>query len=165
MRYKGFTLVELLTVLAIISIIATIGFLNFPKFYKNYKFNEYTHAVENIVKLAKIKAIELTENMAICTDTANRSIKIINLGSRRSIQCNVNNTCIGDIRPCVLAKLEIQEGFINLDGWSTGFDPRGFVLRPGRVCIDKEREKYFKVCVSRFGAIRIEKGNGACGTC
>ena len=165
MRYKGFTIVELLIVVAIIAIIATVGFLNFPKLYKIYKFNEYTYAVENFVKLAKVKAMELTENMAICVDTTSRSIKIVNLGSSRSIQCNVNTNCVGNIRPCVFTKLEIQEDFINLDGWSTGFDPRGFALRPGRVCIDKEGQRYFKVCVSRFGAIRIDEGNGACGAC
>ena len=165
MRHKGFTLVELLVVIAIIAIVTTIGFLNFPKFYKSYKFNEYTHTVENFIKLAKIKSMELSENIAICTDTANRSIKIVNLGSERAIRCNVNNDCIGNIRPCVVARLQIQENFINLYGWNTGFDPRGFVLRPGRVCIDKERERYFKVCISRFGAVRTEEGHGACGPC
>lgn len=165
MKIKGFTIVELLVVLAIIAIVVTVGILNFPKLYKLYKFSEYSYELENLVKFAKVKAMELTENMAICVDNNSRAIKIINLGSERSISCNVNTPCDDDLRPCVLAQLNIPENYINLDGWSTGFDPRGFALRPGRVCIDREREKYLKICISGFGAIRIERGNGGCGPC
>ena len=165
MRYKGFTLVELLVVLVIISIIATISILNFPKLYKNYKFNEYEVTIENFVKLAKVKAMELTENMVICVDKFEKNIKIVNVGSERTLHCNVDNKCEDNTRPCVLVKLNIQEDFINLDGANTGFDPRGFALRPGRVCIDKEGHRYFKICVSKFGAVRIEKGNGRCRRC
>ena len=165
MRQKGFTIVELLVVVAIIAIIITVGILNFPKLYKMYKFAEYSYAIENLVKLAKVKAMELTENVAICVDSDERSIKIVNLGSSRSIRCGVNDACSGSNRPCVITKLEIPETFINIDGWNTGFDPRGFVLRPGRVCIDKEGEKYFKICISRFGAIRIDRGEGVCDNC
>ena len=165
MRHKGFTMVELLIVATIIGIIITVGIINFPKLYKLYKFNEYKYMVENFVKMAKVKAMELTENMAICVDTSSRALKIVNLGSQRSINCRVNTPCTDASRPCVLSRLDIEEDFIHLDGWSTGFDPRGFALRPGRVCIDREGQKYYKICISRFGAIRIDEGNGACGRC
>ena len=151
---KGFTLIETLAVVAIIAVASTLFIINYPKFYRNFKFQEYSLQIESITKFAKIRAMELSKNIGLCVNTAGKEILITDMGTQRTGICSGNT----------LSTVKIEENFISLDGSSTGFDPRGFALRPGRVCIS-DGEKYFKVCISRWGAIRTEAGRGTCGPC
>jgi hypothetical protein len=57
--------------------------------------------------------------------------------------------------------MPIQDAFVSLSGNGLAFDPRGFAIAAGDACVTNNAH-YHKVAVSKFGAIRIEKGAGEC---
>lgn len=138
--------------IAILSIMSIVATLSLGKHYKIYKFNSHAYAMENIVKWAKLTSMERSINVGICVDS--KVLKIMNLGTQRT------GVCSGDL----LNKLEIKDDFAYLSGSGCVFDPRGFAALAGDVCVTNN-ERYYKACINRFGALRIEKGSGGCSPC
>lgn len=152
---KGFTVVELLVVLAIISIFALVATADIARFYRIYKYYDYAFSVESLVRFARMTAMERSINVGVCVDD-DKNLSIRNLGTRRTADA-CNGTVMRSIR------IPQEEGF-SFSGSNFSFDPRGFALSSGNVCFT-DGNKYKKICVSRFGAIRIEEGHGECGPC
>lgn len=148
---KGFSLVEVMIVIALFAIIAAIAVPSFNRYYRIYKYNQYTASMENLVKWARMTAMERSVNVGLCVDSTNKTLRIINMGTNRS------GICTGT----TLQNLQIDDAFVTLAGSGASFDPRGFSIFTGNVCVT-DNSKYYKAVVSRFGAIRIEKGAGGC---
>ncbi len=149
---RGFSLLEILIVIAIIAIVAAIAVPSFMAYYRNYKFKEHALSVEYLIKSAKVTAMERSKNIGLCIDGPNKTLRMINMGEQRS------NMCLGT----ELNSIKIDESFVLLSGYGASFDPRGFAAIKGNACVSLESEKYLKASISRFGAIRIEKGSGGC---
>ncbi len=159
MKNRGVSVLELLVVIAIIAIIAGAIFPKIEEYYRIYKFNDYAFSIESLVKWAKLKALEQSVNIGVCVQ--DRAIKVINMGTSRS------GVCTGDL----LKEINISDDFINLQGGGAfgesgvAFDPRGFAIFGGYICIS-DGEKFFKLCIrNERGMIRVEKGAGICQPC
>ncbi len=150
LRNKGFSFVELMVVIALISILSAIAVPQINKMYKTYKYIEYTSSMENLVRWAKITAMERSINVGLCI-ADNKTLRIVNMGTNRS------NICTGSD----LITLNIRDDFVFLHGSGAAFDPRGFDIFNGNVCLTNG-DSYYKVFISRFGAIRTQKGSGGC---
>jgi len=149
----GFTLVELVIVIGLVVILMAIAFPSFRVYYKNYKFNDYAYSMEHLIKGSKLTAMERSINVGLCVNSGTQTLTIINMGESRS------NTCTG----ATLNTFQIDDSFVSLSGSGSAFDPRGFAIFNGNVCVSKNtNERHYKVVISRFGAIRIEKGAGGC---
>jgi len=155
---KGFSLLEIIIVIALIVIVIAIAFPSFSAFYRTYKFNEYAYSMESLVKASKLTAMERSVNVGVCVDSAAKTISIVNMDTSRS------HICSG----IVLNTLRIEDNFVSLSASGTlegsegfSFDPRGFAIYTGHVCVSNS-VKYYKVVVSEFGATRIQKGSGGC---
>lgn len=150
---KGFSFIELMVVIALITIISAVAIPSITKFYRTYKYIEYTSSMENLVRWAKMTAIERSINVGLCVDTTNKTLSIINMGINRT------GTCTGT----VLNTFRIEHDFVSIGGVEAGFDPRGFSLFDDdrNVCLTNGAS-YYKSVISRFGAIKIEKGSGVC---
>jgi len=146
---KAFTLVELLVAVAIIIIVGFGILINFQRIYREYKFNEYAFLMEALVRSAKAYAMEKSRNVNICIN--GKTIYLIDVGTSRTVNCTGTT----------VDRLVVTEDYINLTGSEVGFDPRGFALRLGSLCIDNG-QRYVRVSVSRWGAIRVEEARGVC---
>lgn len=146
---KGFSLVELLVVIGLIAILASAAIPPITKYYRTYKYVEYATSMENIVKWARMTAIERTINVGLCINE--NTLQIINMGTNRT------GICSGT----VINSLNITDSFVSLSGSGAAFDPKGFAIFPGNVCVTNSSQ-YYRAVISRFGAIRIEKGTGGC---
>ena len=146
---KGFTLIELLIVLAIFSVIATVAVPSLRTYYRNYKYKDYAYSMEYLIRGSKLTAMERSVNIGVCVNSG--TLSIINMGTSRT------DACTGT----ALNTLQITDNFVSLSSSGLAFDPRGFAIFSGNVCISNNAN-YYKVVVSKFGAIRIEKGTGGC---
>ncbi len=148
---KGFTLIELLIVAGIILILLTVGIINGKKYYLKFKFQQYEQSLISFSKLAKLLAKEKSHNIAVCV--SGREIRIVDIGTSRRF------TCSGT----VLNSIRIEEPQISISGSGFAFDPRGISIRGGNICLYFSLEnRYVKAVASRFGAVRVERGNGTC---
>ncbi len=150
LKNRGFSFVELMVVIALISILSAIAVPQINKMYRTYKYIEYTSSMENLVRWAKITAMERSINVGLCVAN-NKTLRIVNMETRRSNICNGQD----------LNRLNINDAFVSLSGSGAAFDPRGFDIFNGNVCLTNG-DSYYKVVISRFGAIRIQKGSGGC---
>lgn len=148
---KGFSLVELMVVIALITILSAVAIPQINKFYRTYKYIEYTSSMENLVRWAKMTAMERSINVGLCIDTTNKVLRMVNMGTNRTGICSGADLNI----------LRIEHDYISIGGSGAAFDPRGFAIFNGNVCLSNG-ESHYKAVVSRFGAIRIEKGSGIC---
>lgn len=148
---KGFSLVELMVVIALITILSAVAIPQINKFYRTYKYIEYTSSMENLVRWAKMTAMERSINVGLCVDTTNKVLRIVDMGTNRTGICTGTD----------LNTLRIEHDFVSIGGSGSAFDPRGFAIFTGNVCLTNG-SSYYKAIISRFGAIRIEKGSGNC---
>lgn len=152
-KNRGFSLLEILIVIAIIGIVAAIAVPSFMAYYKMHRFNENAFSMESLIKEGKLIAMERSINVGLCVDASAKTFQVINMGQSQS------NICQGDI----LRELEITDDFISLSGSGAFFDARGFSWpHIGSVCISRDSAKYLRATMSRFGAIRMERGNSGC---
>ncbi|GEM_PF-578157 len=147
---RGFSVVELLIAIAVIAILAAVAVPQIQKTYRIYKFNEYAYSMESVIKWARLTAMQKSINVGVCRQGNNR-LEIKNMGSDRS------NICNGE----VLKQFNITDNFVSLHGSGSGFDPRGFSISVGDICATGNT-RFHKALISRFGAIRVEKGSGGC---
>ncbi len=155
-RLSGLSLIEALIVIAIIAILASFAIPSMQKFYRVYKFNEYSFELESLVRWARIAAIEKGINTSICVNGQN--IVVYNETTSKDPSCS------GD----VLKELVIRESWITpsiyvaLGKSGLMFDPRGFAIFGGNICIT-DGNRYYKVILqSDRGAITVEGGKGGC---
>lgn len=146
---KGFSFIELMVVIALITILSAVAIPKINEFYRTYKYIEYTSAMENLVRWAKMTAMERSINVGLCI--SGNTLQIINMGTNRT------GICSGT----VINSLSVNDSFVSLSGSGAAFDPRGFAIFNGNVCLTNG-SSYYKAFISRFGAIRIDKGNGGC---
>ena len=151
-RDRGFTFIEVLVALALISILALIAAADIRRFYLAYKYYDYAFSMESAVKWARITAMERAVNVGLCVDN-DKVFTIRNLGTARNA-----DVCGGTIIRTIRIDQEEPFSFV---GSGASFDPRGFAIISGNVCFTDGR-KYHRVIISRFGAIRIEDGQGNC---
>jgi len=148
---KGFSLLELFIVIALIGVVAAIAAPSLSAYYKTYKFNDYAYSMENFIKASKLTAMERSINVGVCVHQDTKTLNITNMNTERSGTCTAP----------VLNTLQIQDNFVSLSGNGFAFDPRGFAIFTGNVCVSNG-VRYYKVVVDRFGGTRIEKGAGGC---
>jgi prepilin-type N-terminal cleavage/methylation domain-containing protein len=146
---EGFSLVELLFVIAVLSVLATVAVPSLKAYYINYKYNDYAYSMEYLIRGSKMTAIERSVNIGVCVNSG--MLQIINMGTSRA------DTCTGS----TLNTLQIKDNFVSLSGSGLAFDPRGFSIFQGDVCISNNAH-YHKVVTSKFGGIGIQKGTGGC---
>jgi type IV fimbrial biogenesis protein FimT len=148
---KGFSIIELLVVMGIIAILIAVAVPSLNAYYRKYKYREYAYSMESLIRWSRLTAMERTANVGLCIDRAQKTLNIVNMGSGRS------DACRGD----TLNRLKIEDDFVSIKGSGAAFDPRSFAIFTGNVCITGDAN-YYKVVISRFGAIRIERGKGEC---
>lgn len=148
---KGFSIIELLVVMGIMTILVTVAVPSLNAYYRNYKYREYIYSMESLIRWSRLTAMERTANVGLCVDSTHKRLNIVNMGAGRS------DACKGD----TLNHLKIEDDFVSIKGNGAAFDPRSFAIFTGNVCITGDTN-YYKVVISRFGAIRIERGKGEC---
>jgi type IV fimbrial biogenesis protein FimT len=154
---SGYSLVEIIIVIALIVILTSIAIPFLLKFIKYNKYQNYCNTLELLIKEAKITAIEKSTNIGVCVDNE-KTVKIIDMGAKRLRLC--------DGTPIKIFQIDPGDTFVKFKGSGAAFDPRGFVIFSGNVCVyNSERNTYFLVCISNFGRIRIVTGEGDCGNC
>ncbi|WP_022855463.1 GspH/FimT family pseudopilin [Thermodesulfobacterium thermophilum] len=156
---SGYSLIELIAVISIIAILVSVAIPSMSKFIRYTKYQNYCNSLELLIKQAKILAMERSTNIGICVYDE-RTVKIVDMGTNRGA-----GACVGT----TLRILQIEPGdtsFVRFAGSSASLDPRGFAIFNGNVCVhNSEKNVYFLVCISRFGGIRVETGQGECRNC
>ncbi len=151
----GFTLTEVLVTIGIVAILAGIGFIALYKYRHIYTFQQYSETLEMSVRQAKILAMERSINVGICVSPDRIEIK--NLGTQRGV-----GLCSGDTINTIAID-EVDKDYISFTGSGFSFDPRGFAIFSGNVCVQNTKgNNFLLICVSRFGGIRTQKGIGPC---
>lgn len=151
---KAFSLIEIIIVTSLITLLMSIATPYYLKYRDFYKFQEYASGMEFAIRKAKITAMERSTNIGICVDN-DYLLTVRNISTSRGA-----GICSGE----VLYKIEIEgqyRNFIKIKGSGFSFDPRGLTIFPGNSCI-QDRKYYVLICVSLFGAIRVDKGEGPC---
>jgi prepilin-type N-terminal cleavage/methylation domain-containing protein len=146
---EGFSFIELLVVVLVSSILLTVAVPSLKAYYINYKYNDYAYSMEYLIRASKLTAMEKSVNIGVCVNSG--TLQIINMGTSRA------DACTG----AVLNTLRIEDNFVSLSGSGFAFDPRGFAVFQGDVCIGNHAH-YHKVVISKFGGIGIENGSGGC---
>jgi len=149
---EGFSLIELLVVIVIISILAAIAIPAIQKFYKIYKYQEYAYSMESLIKWSKLTAMQRSINVGICRQ-GNKTIKVVNMGAQRSDICSGS-----DLRIMVI---DSKDNFITLAGTGSAFDPKGFSIINGNICIS-DGSKNLNISIGKFGVIVVNKNMGMC---
>jgi len=155
---SGYSLVELLAVISLIGILVSLSIPYMSKFIRYTKYQNYCNSLEILVRQAKILAMERSTNIGICVDDE-RTVKIFDTGTARTYICTGT--------PIRTLQIEDKDtSFVRFSGSGASFDPRGFAIFNGNVCVyNSEKNVYFLLCISRFGGIRVETGNGGCRSC
>lgn len=146
---EGFSFIELLVVILVSSILLTVAVPSLKAYYTNYKYNDYAYSMEYLIRASKLTAMEKSVNIGVCVNSG--TLQIINMGASRA------DTCTGT----ALNTLQIEDNFVSLSGGGLAFDPRGFAIFPGDVCISNNAH-YHRIVISKFGGIEIENGSGGC---
>ncbi|MEM4214395.1 MAG: hypothetical protein QXZ28_04315 [Candidatus Methanomethylicaceae archaeon] len=148
---QGFSIFELFVVVVLINIITAVAIPSIQRFYRTYKYIEYASRMEHTVRWARIIAMERSINVSVCIEENNR-ITVRNMGTSRAYPC------IGE----EITHFDTEgNNFISISGSDVSFDPKGFAIQPGNVCITNG-SSYTRAVISRFGAIRLERGSGTC---
>lgn len=164
MRFKikktaGFSLVELLAIVSIVGILVLISIPYLKNYQLNLIYEQYASSAEFLVRQAKMLAMTKNTNVGVCVDNE-KTILIVDMSPERR-----NYYCIGT----VVRTFSIEEkdaSLVRVYGSGAAFDPRGFAIYSGNVCLKNlNKNTYFLICISRFGGIRTEKGVGDCRTC
>jgi len=154
---NGFTLLELILVIAILSIVLSIAVPYAFKYKSIYTFQEYKADLETTVKWAKLKAMENSTNIAVCSNQTLNSITVYNKGTNRDYPCDGNGTLINTIN------LDKNIAVVKDGGFS--FDPRGLGIVGGIICFQSAQSpsSYFAVSVQNSsGYINVLSGSGNC---
>jgi len=154
---NGFTLLELVLVIAILSIVLSIAVPNAFKYKNIYTLQEYKADLETTVKWAKLKAMENSTNIAVCSNQTLNSITVYNKGTNRDYPCDGNGTLIDTIN------LDKNIAVVKDGGFS--FDPRGLGIVGGTICFQSAQSpsSYFAVSVQNSsGYINVLSGSGNC---
>ena len=154
---NGFTLLELILVIAILSIVLSIAIPNAFKYKSIYTFQEYKADLETTVKWAKLKAMENSTNIAVCSNQTLNSITVYNKGTNRDYPCDGNGTLIDTIN------LDKNIAVVQNGGFS--FDPRGLGIVGGTICFQSAQSprSYFAVSVQNSsGYVNVLSGSGNC---
>jgi len=151
---RAFTLVEMLIVLLIATLILAIAINNFPKQRKIYTYQQYISELETAVRMAKLKAVERSVNISVCS--VNNSIVVYDKGLDRSYPCNGNGN--------IIYTINIDSSIATVRGSGFSFDPRGLGIIGGNICIQSaDGSMYYKISVqSLSGRINIQRGSGGC---
>lgn len=151
---RGFTLIEALVAAVIVAILATTGILLLHRYRHMYVFQQYASELEMNVRRAKILAMERSTNIGVCV-SSNR-VEIRDIGTQRGA-----GICSGNVISSI--NVSPSDDFISFTGSGFSFDPRGFAIFLGNVCIQNTKgNNFLLICVSRFGGIRTQKGTGPC---
>lgn len=151
----GFTIVEAIVAAGIVAILASIGILTLYRYRHVYIFQQYSSELEISVRRAKILAMERSTNIGVCV--SQNKVEIRDIGTQRGA-----GICSGNIVHTISVD-PVDSGYISFQGSGFSFDPRGFAIFAGNVCVQNTRgNNYFLICVSRFGGIRTQKGAGLC---
>lgn len=151
---RAFTLVEMLIVLLIATLILAIAINNFPKQRKIYTYQQYISELETAVRMAKLKAVERSVNISVCS--VNNSTVVYDKGLDRSYPCNGNGN--------IIYTINIDSSIATVRGSGFSFDPRGLGIIGGNICIQSaDGSMYYKISVqSLSGRINIQRGSGGC---
>lgn len=156
---SGYSLIELIAVITLIAILVSVAIPFMSRLIRYTKYQNYCNSLELLIKQAKILAMERSTNIGICVDDE-RTVRIVDMGTNRGA-----GACVGT----TLRILQIEPGdtsFVRFAGSSASLDPRGFAIFNGNACVhNSEKNVYFLVCISRFGGIRVETGQGGCRNC
>lgn len=156
---SGYSLIELIAVISLIAILVSVAIPYMSRLIRYTKYQNYCNSLELLIKQAKILAMERSTNIGICVDDE-RTVRIVDMGTNRGA-----GACVGT----TLRILQIEPGdtsFVRFAGSSASLDPRGFAIFNGNACVhNSEKNVYFLVCISRFGGIRVETGQGGCRNC
>jgi len=157
-KKRGFTLLEFMVILAIIVILASFSVPAISRYLKFYKYEKYASQLELLVRQGKFLSMTKSINVGVCIKS-DTEVQLIGMGTERS------GICTGSL----IRTLKInspESSYLKFQGSGFSFDPRGFAIYNGNVCLyNSEENSYFLICVSRFGGIRIERGNGSCKSC
>ena len=150
---KSFSLAELVVVLSIIILLVLVSIPNIVKYYKKYKFNDYAFQIEASLNWAKLKAIELSNNILICVQ--GNSLIIKNVGLERTRNCN---------QGIEISRITIDENWISLDQTTNPllWDARGISVFSGHICITDGENYYIMYYQTNRSLIRTEGGVGTC---
>lgn len=152
MNKKAFTLIEMLVVISIIAVLLGVAMLYGPKYMRTYKYKEDVFQTEMAIKNAKLKAMERSINVSVCTNV--KTLTVVDRKRDRSA-CSCDGTVLITVN---LSNYSNYSG----NGCRFMFDPRGLAVFGGNVCLSNG-DVYTKFTVAAgAGRILVERGSGQC---